>query len=151
MPADYDFAIETKPAWCAVARAYGVGGAQRESVHIRAIERRHVDRRGDVARQHAAERRRQSNGLARQRRQIQVPRKARARLLGRDNFQKLLLPRGAANRRQEIGAIALGGLWFKTRSHGQGLITTSLCAGYPSLSALMRIHPFACASAASGT
>ncbi len=36
--------------------------------------------------------------LGRQRRKIEMPRKARARLLGRDHFEELLLPRGAADR-----------------------------------------------------
>ena len=34
----------------------GVGGAQREAVDVGAVERRHVDRRGEIVRQHAAER-----------------------------------------------------------------------------------------------
>ena len=89
-----------------------------------------------------------ADGLARERREIDAPREARARLLGRDHFEELLLPRGAADRSDEI---VLGGFRFETRSHGQGLITTSLCAGYPSLSDFTKTHPSACASAESGT
>ena len=66
------------------------------------------------------------DGLARQRRQIEVPRKACARLLGRDHFEELLLPRGAADRGDEI---ALDRFWFEPCRHGQGLIMTSVCAG----------------------
>ena len=60
--------------------------------------------------------------LAGERREIEVPREARARLLGRDHFEELLLPRGAADRgdadraRRDFGSNA---------RHGQGLITTS--------------------------
>ena len=40
-----------------------VGGAQRKAVDIGAVERRHVDRRGEIVRQHAAERRRERHAL----------------------------------------------------------------------------------------
>jgi hypothetical protein len=117
-----------------------------------AIERRYIDRRGDVGGEHAAKRRRQADRLAGQWREIDPPHEARARFLGRDDLEKLLLPCSAANRGQQIrGGIAPGGFRLQTHCHGQGLITTSLCAGYPSLSAPMRTQPLACASAASDT
>ena len=43
----------------------GVGGAQREAVDIGAVERRHVERRDHVMRQHAAERCRERHALGR--------------------------------------------------------------------------------------
>ena len=52
-----------------------------------------------------AERRRERHGLGRERREIEMPRKARARFLGRDHFEELLLPRGAADRREQIGRV----------------------------------------------
>ena len=83
--------------------------------------------------------------------------KPRARLLGRDDFKELLLPRGAADRRQQIGggrfAGVVGGvpgISFGAFSHGQGLTMTSWSAGYPSLPGLTRIHPSAAAIAAIG-
>src|SRR5204863_7946767 len=143
---------ETQPPRGAVARARRVGGAQRKPVDIGAIERRHVDRRGDVGGEHAAERLGQADSLAGQRREIDPPHEALARFLGRYDFEKLLLPRSTAYRGQQIRVeIAPRGFRLQTRCHGQGLITTSLCAGYPSLSAPMRTQPLACASAASGT
>jgi hypothetical protein len=152
MPAGDHLAVETKAARRGIARARSVGRAQREAVDVGAIERRHIDRRGDVMREHATERGRERDRLGRKRRRIEVPGEARARFLGRHDFEELFLARSAADRGQDVGgAIALGGFRFETRSHGQGLITTSLCAGYPSLSGFMKIHPFACASAASGT
>ena len=104
MAADDDLAVEPKPPRRGVARARGVGGAQRKAVDIGAIERRHVDRRRDVMREHAAERRGKRDALRRQRREIDVARKARARLLGGDDFEELLLPRRAADRGDEIVA-----------------------------------------------
>ena len=49
----------------AVGGAGGVGGAQRKAVDIGAVERRHVDRRGEIVRQHAAERSRERDALGR--------------------------------------------------------------------------------------
>ena len=148
MPADDHLAVEAQLSRRGVAGARGVGRAHRETVHISAVERRHVDRRGHVARQHAAERIGERDRFAGKRRQIDMPRKARARLLGRDHFEELLLPRGAADRRDQI---VLGGFRLETRSHGQGLIMTSVPGGYPSLSAGTRIQPSACARPESGT
>ena len=61
-------ALSVKPAWRCIARPDRVGGAQREAVHIGAIERRHVDRRRHVVREHAAERVGKRNRLGRKRR-----------------------------------------------------------------------------------
>ena len=66
----------------------------------------------------------------------------------RDHFEELFLSRGAADRGDEI---ALDRFWFETCGHGQGLIMTSVGAGYPSLSGAIKIHPLAWASAESGT
>ena len=148
MPADDHLAVEGEPPRRGIAGARGVGGAHRETVDIGAIERRHVDRRGQVAREHAAERIGERDCLTGQRRQIDMPRKTRARLLGRDHFEELLLPRGAADGGDKV---VLGGFRLETRSHGQGLIMTSVPGGYPSLAAGTRIQPSACASAESGT
>ena len=148
MSADDHFAVETQPPRRGVARARGVGGAQREAIHIGAIERRHVNRRADVAGEHAAKRIGERDALAGERRATDVPRKTRTRLLGRHHFEELLLPRCAADGGDEI---VLGRFGFETRGHGQGLITTSAPDGYPSLSAGTRIQPSACASAESGT
>ena len=61
--------------------------------------------------------------LGRQRRQIEMPREARARLLGRDDFEELLLPRGAADGGEQIAARRDVGV--RACRHGQGLTTTS--------------------------
>ena len=50
MAAGEHLGIEREAARRRVARAGGVGGAQREAVDIGAVERRHVDRRRDVVR-----------------------------------------------------------------------------------------------------
>ena len=126
MAAHDHLAVKRKAARRDVARTCGVSGAQREAIDIRAIEWRHIDRRGDVVRKHTAQCFGQADGLVRQRRQIDVSVKACARLLGRDHFEELFLARGAADRGDEI---ALDRFWFETCRHGQGLIMTSVCAG----------------------
>ncbi len=148
MSADDDLAIERELPRRGVGRARGIGGAQREAVDIGAIERRHVDRRQYVMRQHAVERRRERHRLGGKRRQIEVTRKARARLLGGDHFEELLLPRGAADRGNEI--VCVFRLWARSVAHGQACIMTSVPGGYPSLSAGIKIQPSACASAENG-
>ena len=82
MAADDDLAVEREPPRRGVARARGVGGAQREAVDIGAIERRHVDRRRHVMREHAAERRRERDASPPAAAQIEMARKSRARFLG---------------------------------------------------------------------
>ena len=148
MSADDHLAIEMQAARRGVGCARGVRGAKRKAVDIGAIEWRNVDRRLDVLRQDPAERRRKRDRLAGQRGEINVPAEARTRLRGRDHFQELLLASGTPDRRDQF---VLGRARCETRSHGQGLTMTSLCAGYPSLSGLTRIHPLACASAESET
>src|SRR5262249_61606930 len=106
-----------------------------------------LDGRDPVAREHTAERRRELHRLARQRRLIDVPRDALARRLGRDHFEKLLLPRGAADRGDQI----VLGCRLDTRGHSHGLITTSAPGGYPSLSAGTRKPPAAFGSAGDRT
>ena len=148
MAADDHFAVERKTARRDVARARGVGGAQREAIDVGAIERRHIDGGGDIVGEHATERLAQADNRGRQRRQIDVPGKACARLIGGDHFEELFLSRGAADRSDEI---ALDRFWFETCGHGQGLTMTSVDAGYPSLSGAIKIQPLACASTESGT
>jgi hypothetical protein len=52
--------------------------------------------------QHAPERCRQGNRLARKRRMVDVAGQARARFLGRHHVEELLLPRRAADRGDEF-------------------------------------------------
>ena len=108
MPADDDLAVEAQPPRQRVARAQGIGGTDRKTVDIGAVEGRNVDRCGHVLRQHAAKRRGQRDLLAGKRRRIDMARKPRARLLGRDHFEELFLPRRAAYGGNELaGAIGL--------------------------------------------
>ena len=78
--------------------------------------------------EHAAERVGERDTLPGQRRQIEVPRKARARFLGRHHFEELLLPRGIADGGEQFGFGAL------VLPHGKGLAFTVAPAGNPSLS-----------------
>ena len=137
--ADDDLGVETQPLRRGVGRAHGVGGAQRKAVDVGAIERRHVDRRRHVVREHAPERSGERDALRRQRRKIDMARKARARLVGGDDFEELLLPRRAADRLDQRSWLAA--VLSEAVAHGHGLITTSLPAGKPSLSAGTRIQP----------
>ena len=50
------FGIEHEPPRRAVAGAGGIGGAHRKAVDVGAVERRRIDRRDHVGREHAAER-----------------------------------------------------------------------------------------------
>ncbi len=147
MTADDDLPVELKPLRRRIARTRGVGGAQRKAVHIGAIERRHVDRRRDVVREHAAERCGERDALRRQRRKIDMLHKARARLVGGDDVEELLLPRRTANHLDEV---VTGGTLVRAIAHGHGFITTSLPAGKPSLLAGTRTQPSVPASNPSG-
>src|SRR5262249_44733810 len=124
MAADDHLAIEAEPSWSRVAGTCSLGGAQRKAVHVGAIERRHVDRRRYVGRQHARERRVERPPLALERRKRDVLCEARARVRGRDYLEKLLLARGPANRRDKIWLRRLDAL-----VHGKALTTTSAPAG----------------------
>ena len=64
MAAGDHFGVERDLPRRAVGRAGGVGGAQREAVDIGAVERRHVDRRRHIVRQHAAERSRRARRVS---------------------------------------------------------------------------------------
>jgi hypothetical protein len=121
-----------------------IGRAQREAVDVGAIKRRHIDRRRDVVRQHAAERIGQRNGLGRQRRQIEMGLESRFRVLGRDDFEELLLPRGGAHGIEQRG--------FRTAAvvHGNARISSAVPAGKPSLSGGTKIQPSARAIACTG-
>ena len=128
------------------ARARGVGGAQREAVDIGAVERRHVDRRGEIGGQHAAERRGKAHALGGQGRAVDMALEALARLFRRDDFEELLLPRGGADRGEQLaprGDCDLRCSW--PRPHDD-----AAPSGWPSLSAGMRIQPSALISACSG-
>ena len=106
-------ALSVKPARRRIGRARGVGGAQRKAVDIGAVERRHVDRRRDVVRQHAAERVGERDRFGGKRREIEMLLEARLRLLGRDDFEELLLPRGRAHRieQRDLGRVRLRRSW----------------------------------------
>ncbi len=88
---------------------------------------------------------RERDALRRQRRKIDMARKPRARLFGGDDFEELLLPRGAADHLDEV--VTCGTL-VQAIAHGHGLIMTSLPAGKPSLLAGTRIQPSVPASGA---
>ena len=130
----------------AVGGAGRVGGAQREAVDIGAVERRHVDRRRHdraPARGRAPPRaRRVSPGSGARSRWRS---KRFLRLLGGHDFEELLLPRRLAHGGEQfaLGARSACG----SLAHGHGLTTTRAPAGWPSLSAGIRIQPSACASA----
>ena len=98
-----------------------VGGAQRKAIDIGAVERRHVDRRREIVRQHAAERRRQRDALAGQGREIEMAFEALLRLLGGNHFEELLLAGRGANRGEQL---ALGARCLGFGAHGHGLTTT---------------------------
>ena len=94
--------------------AQRVGGAHREAVDVGAIERRRIDRRDHVVREHAAERVGKRHRLARRAaRDRAAARSARCASSARDDFEELLLPRGAADRiersrvRRELGDASL--------------------------------------------
>ena len=106
----------------AVGGAGDVGGAQRKAVDIGAVERRHVDRRGEIVRQHAAERGRERHALGGQGREIEMRLEALARLLGGDDFEKLLLARGLRGRRPAARSRRASAL--RLVAHGHGLTTT---------------------------
>ena len=133
MAAHDHLAVETQPARRDVARARGVGGAQREAVHIGAIERRHVDRRGHVMREHAAERVAASATVSPASGARSRCRAKRARASSAETTSRNCSCRAA--RRIAAIEIVLGRFRFEACRHGQGLITTSAPAGYPSLSA----------------
>ena len=57
-------ALSAKPFRRAVAGAGGVGGAHRKTVDIGAVERRRIDRRDDVGREHARQCRRERQRFA---------------------------------------------------------------------------------------
>ena len=129
MAAHDDFAIEREPARRGVGRAGEIGGAQRKAVDIGAVERRHVDRRQHVVRQHAAERRGDRNAFRGQRRQIEMARKSRTRFVGGDDFEELLLPRRAAHGGDQL-LLGLFPRWgTRPVAHGHALITTSVPGG----------------------
>ena len=97
MAADDHLRVEAQAYRRRVAGARRVGRAQRKAVHIGAVERRHVDRRRHIAGKHPGKRRRERDRLGRQRRQLDMARKARGGLLGRDHLEELLLPGGSAD------------------------------------------------------
>ena len=123
MSAGDDFTIEREPPRRIVARARGVGGPYRETVDAGAIERRHVDRRRNVMRQHATKRSGERYGFDTARGQIEMLPKAFRRFLGRHHLEELLLPRRAAHgvdqRTFRLGEMA----------HGSGLMSISVPAG----------------------
>ena len=95
MAAGDHLGVERELLWCVVGGARGVGSAQREAVDIGAVERRHVDRRGEIGGEHAAERRRKAHALGGQGRAVDMALEALARFFRRDDFEELLLPAAA--------------------------------------------------------
>ncbi len=87
----------------AVAGAERVERAHGEAVDIGAVERRRIGERDHVVRQHAAERVgkrarvRPASGV-----KVDAAAEARARLLGRYDFEELLLPRRGAHAREQV-------------------------------------------------
>ena len=79
-----------------------------------------------IVREHAAERGAERHGLGRERREIEMRVEARARLFGRHHFEELLLARGGAHARDQVGVgvrTALACL-AHVASHGHGLTRT---------------------------
>ena len=66
------------------------------------------------------------DALAGKRREIEMALEARARLLGGDDFEELLLPRGLAHRREQLVVLRGRGCAL---AHGQGLTATCVPAG----------------------
>ncbi len=97
------FGIEPENFRLAVAGADGIGRTQGEAVHVGAVEGRRIDRRHHVVREHACERERQRHGLGRERRKIEMPLEAQARLIRRHHVEELLLARGRAHARKQFG------------------------------------------------
>ena len=83
-----------------------IGGAHRKAVDIGAIERRHVDRRHDIARQRAAERIGQAAALGWHRARKQRGFETRQRFLARQDGQELVLIHAvAAFRHGSVGHV----------------------------------------------
>src|SRR5262249_52535606 len=102
MAAYDDFRIQPKSSWRNIASTHGVARSECKSVHVSAVERRHVDESRHVLREHAAERSGKQDSFVWSRRHLDPTGEAGVCLLGRDHFQKLLLPRSASNRGNEI-------------------------------------------------
>jgi hypothetical protein len=151
MTADDDFAIQSKSAWRNIAGANGIGRSERKSIHVGAVEWRHVRGSNHILRKHAAERKwKRHSFVLHSRWHVDPTGEAGIRLFGRDHLEELLLARGSPDRGNKIwGVISLR--CFQDGIHGQGLTATSLSFGWPSLSGAMRIQPFARLSAETGT
>ena len=121
--------LSAKPARRDVARARGVGGAQREAIDIGAIERRHVDRRGHIMRQHAAERARRARRSRPGSGDRSMCRAKRARASSAETTSRNCSCRAA--RRIAAMRSALDRFWLETCGHGQGLTTTSVAGRIP--------------------
>ena len=144
MAAGEHLGVERQAARRGIGCADRVGGAQRKAVHIGAVERRHVDRRRHVVREHAAERIGERNGLGGKRRKIEMLLEARLRLLGRDDFEELLLPRGRAHRIEQARS-----RWRSRIVHGNARISSCAPAAkafalgrhqHPAVGARDRLH-----------
>ena len=114
-----------------IGRAGDIGGAHGEAIDIGTVERRNIDRRTDVVREYTAERGGKRDRLGRHRRQIDMACKSGLRFFRRNHFEKLFLPRRAADRGKQIGRLSRGS--FEALAHGSGLSVTSAPAGKPSL------------------
>ena len=130
------FGIERKAFWRAVAGTRGVGGAHRKAVDIGTVERRRIDRRDHVGREHARQRRTESETLTAERRTINAGIEAAARLIGGHHFEELLLPGGAFD-----GVEDRRTAWTGFGVYGHDLTATGVPAAKPSLSAGTTIQP----------
>jgi hypothetical protein len=137
MAADDHFGIEAQAHGRRIAGARAVGRAQRKAVHVGTIERRHIDRRRDIMGKHPGQRARERDRFGPQRCELDMAREARARLLGRDHLEELLLAGGLADGGEQIAPAPTpplpgsrareGGCWAV--GHGQGLTMTVAPAG----------------------
>ena len=135
MAAGDHFGVERQPLRRDVACAGAVGRAQREAVDVGAVERRRIDRGHDVFGEHAVERLGKRHVFAGERREIEVPLETRARLLRRNDFEELLLPRRRAHPRNQV-ALGLGTRLLLTAHssvsfffYGHGLTATVVPSG----------------------
>ena len=129
-------ALSGKTLWRAVAGARGVGGAHGKAIDIGAVERRRIDRRNHVGREHARQRRAEAEAFAAKRRAVDTGIETAARLIGGNHFEELLLPRRLLDGLEDRRTAHVG-----FRIYGHDLTATGVPAAKPSLSAGTTIQP----------
>ena len=97
-----DLVVEAEPGRFGLARAECVGGAECEPIDEGSVEGGHVDGRGNVPRQRAAERCGERHALGWQRHMRHRRAKPRCGLVSADHMEELLLTGRARQPRQEI-------------------------------------------------